>query len=514
MVHKKVSKSLILVSVLILAAMIVSLGVIHIFFKHNTANLIFHAADTELKRTIQTFVSASDAFEKEYDSARSAEARERVRQNWNQVFVTVNLASSQKLGKNLPEMRLIGDEKIFGMRPFGGETTSPRIDFERTAAKVLAEKRLASYTMTDKTHLRVAVPLPISTHPGCVKCHQIPVGSADYFGTANVYVPLALYEKQSLTNSVAVTLVIIALLAVVLIVMLLFLKRRIFKPVEYLADMVETMASGNLENSIRILGTDETQSALSQLSALQQKFNDTIREIQLHSESVLGAASHIAQTAQDLSKTASQGIESDTGGSGIQNLIDSIEMNAENAQRTDAIANATLKLAEEGGASFKKTFAALQDIVQKISVVKEITDQTNLLALNATIEAARAGENGRGFAVVATEVGKLAEMSRDAAKEIDSVAKKSIQYSEFSGKLLDEMLPSIEQTTGNVREISARSEVQVHSVDEIRGILNTLSRITSSVASAAEELAASSEELNSQSLTLTERLQFFHLRAE
>lgn len=55
------------------------------------------------------------------------------------------------------------------------------------------------------------------------------------------------------------------------------------------------------------------------------------------------------------------------------------------------------------------------------SAIMEITEQTNLLALNASIEAARAGEAGRGFAVVATEIGGLAEQSKQAVTKIQSV---------------------------------------------------------------------------------------------
>ncbi len=63
----------------------------------------------------------------------------------------------------------------------------------------------------------------------------------------------------------------------------------------------------------------------------------------------------------------------------------------------------------------------IREISTKTNVINSIVFKTQLLSFNASIEAARAGQHGRGFAVVAEEVGKLANMSGKAAKEIASL---------------------------------------------------------------------------------------------
>ena len=68
----------------------------------------------------------------------------------------------------------------------------------------------------------------------------------------------------------------------------------------------------------------------------------------------------------------------------------------------------------------------IQDVGDKTKVINNIVFQTKLLSFNASVEAARAGEHGRGFAVVAEEVGNLAQMSGNAAKEINSILAESL----------------------------------------------------------------------------------------
>ncbi len=69
----------------------------------------------------------------------------------------------------------------------------------------------------------------------------------------------------------------------------------------------------------------------------------------------------------------------------------------------------------------------ITDISVKTKMINDIVFQTKLLSFNASVESARAGEHGKGFAVVAEEVGNLAEMSGNAAKEISDMVESGVK---------------------------------------------------------------------------------------
>jgi methyl-accepting chemotaxis protein len=69
--------------------------------------------------------------------------------------------------------------------------------------------------------------------------------------------------------------------------------------------------------------------------------------------------------------------------------------------------------------------------------VNDLANQSNLLALNAAIEAARAGEQGKSFAVVAQNVRSLAERSKAATVEVQSILSE-IQHATNNAVLVTE----------------------------------------------------------------------------
>jgi len=127
----------------------------------------------------------------------------------------------------------------------------------------------------------------------------------------------------------------------------------------------------------------------------------------------------------------------------------------------------------ESNASLQEIAEIVSSISQKTSVINEIVFKTQLLSFNASIEAARAGQYGKGFAVVAEEVGNLAQMSGDAAREIEVL----IANSE---KKVDSTLGLIQ------RRVKEGTVVSVEAVNAFNGISSAIEIIKNQVKAIAD----------------------------
>jgi len=221
---------------------------------------------------------------------------------------------------------------------------------------------------------------------------------------------------------------------------------------------------------------------------------------------VAGHTARIAESAGDAGKTARAG--------------------AEVVNRTVAEVEEIAKAVEESRDTIAKLSERSQQIGDIVVTIREITDQTSLLALNAAIEAARAGEQGMGFSIVANEVRNLARRAEAATVEISqklsgitgdtekavksmqqSLARveQGVRYSQEAGEALESIVRSVEglqemttQIATATEELSATSDQISEDIHAIDDVLKQTREATDSIAGSAESLSGVSRELKEE----------------
>lgn len=179
---------------------------------------------------------------------------------------------------------------------------------------------------------------------------------------------------------------------------------------ESVGELAKTSEQLVLSSNLLSGKTDESMENLGELSEWQGVVAENVRKVESASGDLLDKSKENERFLNDLHA-----------------------INGEVSESMRATTEITGKLSE-----------AVQEIDVTLNLINDISSSTNLLALNASIEAARAGEAGKGFAVVATEVGNLANSTRESLQDVQKV---------------------IERVRQNVREITTQVEENAAKLD-------------------------------------------------
>jgi methyl-accepting chemotaxis protein len=274
--------------------------------------------------------------------------------------------------------------------------------------------------------------------------------------------------------------------------------------------IAEQIANGNL--TLKFDTTRKRIGIYGAIVQLSEQLKQIITKIMEGAEGVTSASLQMSSTSQQMSQgSQEQAASAEEISSSMEEMVSNIQQNTDNAQQTEKIAIKAADDIKEGNNAVTQAVDSLKKIAEKIGIIGEIARQTNLLALNAAVEAARAGEHGKGFAVVAAEVRKLAERSQLAAEEINSLSSSSVTIADKSGRLLEQIVPAIQNTAKLVQEISASSTEQNSGATQINNAIQQFNQVIQQNAAGAEEIASSSEELSAQAESLKDSVSFFRL---
>ena len=277
-------------------------------------------------------------------------------------------------------------------------------------------------------------------------------------------------------------------------------------PLNMAATHIDRLSKGDIPPKITDSYSGDYNTIKNSLNTLIENLTHFVLEVQEAAERVATSSNELSTSAQSLAQGATEQASSvEEISSSMEEMSSAVKQNADNAQQTAAISNKSSQDGEMGGRAVADTVKAMKSIAEKIGIIEEIARQTNMLALNAAIEAARAGEHGKGFAVVAAEVRKLAERSQTAAKEISSVSISSVEIAERAGKLLGDIVPGIQKTSGLVQEINSSCNEQAQGVEQVTTAIQQLDQVIQQSSASTEEMSTASEMLSEQAEQLLDR---------
>lgn len=216
-------------------------------------------------------------------------------------------------------------------------------------------------------------------------------------------------------------------------------------------------------------GVASLSSSSTELSAISQQMAAGAEQSSNKSASVASSADDMSASMNSVSAATEQASQNvGMVAAAAEEMSATIQEIAHNTERGRTISSEAVSKASSASSRMEELGRAAQEVGTVTETITEISEQTNLLALNATIEAARAGEAGKGFAVVANEIKELAKQTAEATLQIR------------------QRIEGIQNSTSST----------VTEIQEVTTVINDVSDVVSTIASAIEEQSVATKEIS------------------
>ncbi len=383
-------------------------------------------------------------------------------------------------------------------------------------------------------------------------------------------------EIEKISRSIFVIFLVITVFLLLAVLTVLTTSRRvnrtIVKPIQELQKVADGLASGQLQQQITFQSNDELGILAQDMRALCEMLGSTIGDFsacmqqlshgdlrvslqasyqgdfiamkenveafiesiqnafyQMHQASfeVKQESEQMANSSMSLSQGATkQAASIQELAANVTQMSEEITQNAAEARAVGTVSLSNRESVMKSDAYMTKMVKAMNDIsatteeiAKIIKTIEDIAFQTNILALNAAVEAARAGESGKGFAVVAEEVRNLAQHSAEAANQTTQMIQNAIQavqggrgVVDLTAEQLQEIVKNTDSMNEKVQGIVNISERQADAVSQVSQGLEQIASVVQNNSAAAEESAASSEQLSGQAQILQQLVNQFQLQ--
>lgn len=332
------------------------------------------------------------------------------------------------------------------------------------------------------------------------------------------------HEEAARKYHTTLILVISAVIGSILasLILGLMIIRSLSSATSALIGVSSAMAGGDLSQRVRLTTMDELGTIGKSFDDMADSFSQALKQVGESATQVAAAAHQVHSTAERIA-TGSEEVAAQTGtvatageemaatsgdiAQNCQYAVDAAQLATETAKKGFDVVQHTINGIKFRGVKTKENALIVESLGARsdqigaiVATIEDIADQTNLLALNAAIEAARAGEQGRGFAVVADEVRALAERTTRATKEISEMIK-AIQTE------TKQAIVSMEEGVKGTERGAAEAGQLETSLNEILEQISAVAMQVTQIATAAEEQTATTSEISSNMMQITDVVQ-------